>query len=261
MATALDISTPLLPGQLYHIFNRGNEQRSIFFKEDNFQYLLNKLRVKTKGFFHCYAYCLLDNHFHLLAKVASVPEILERVKEVGFSRVDAGFYRRYVERKPRLAVLSKGDFRYSRKMNDLINQEELSNLKPLLFAEHPTSLENLPFFYQLGSYIVSQQLRRFFLGYSKAINKQQKRTGSLFQKPFRRKWVPDAKYAKTALAYILHNPIHHGYVIDYEDYPWSSFDAYFSESPTIIHRDEVLSWFSGSDNLHTFLQNYKSQRS
>ncbi len=261
MATAREISIPLLPGQLYHIFNRGNEQRSIFFKEDNFQYFLNKLWHKTKGFFHFYAYCLLDNHFHLLVKVASVPEIIHRAKEVRFSRVDAGFYRRYVERNPNLTVLSKGDSTYSRKIDDFINKEELSKLKPLSFTQHPTSLENLPFLYQLGSYIVTQQLRRFFLGYSKAINKQQKRTGSLFQKPFRRKWVPDAEYAKTALAYILHNPIHHGYVLDYEDYPCSSFDTYFTDSSTLISRDEVFSWFSGSDNFREFLQNYKSQKS
>ena len=146
--------------------------------------------------------------------------------------MDAGFYRRYVERNPNLTVLSKGDSTNSRKIDDFINKEEISNLKPLSFTQHPTSMGNLPFLYQLGSYIVTQQLRRFFLGYSKAINKQRKRTGSLFQKPFRRKWLPDAEYAKTALAYILHNPIHHCYALDYVDYPWSSFHLYSSESPT-----------------------------
>lgn len=175
--------------------------------------------------------------------------------------MDADFYRRYVERNLNLTVLSKGDSTYSRKIDDFINKEELSDLKPLSFTQHPTSLENLPFFYQLGSYIVNQQLRRFFLGYSKAINKQQRRTGSLFQKPFRRKWVPDAEYAKTALAYILHNPIHHGYALDYVDYPWSSFHLYSSESPTLIRRDEVFRWFSDSDNFHKFLQDYKSLKS
>lgn len=80
MPTSLDISLPLLPGESYHIYNRGNEKRTIFFQEDNFRYFLKRYHYYVKDFMDTYAYCLLDNHFHLCVKIKSSAAILKAVK-------------------------------------------------------------------------------------------------------------------------------------------------------------------------------------
>ena len=54
-------------GALYHITARGNRQESIFYGDDDrkaFLYLLGKVIVHYNWV--CHAYCLMDNHYHLL---------------------------------------------------------------------------------------------------------------------------------------------------------------------------------------------------
>ncbi len=102
---------------------------------------------------------------------------------------------------------------------------------------------------------VSERFRRFFLGYSKAINKQQQSTGSLFQKNFKRKFVDNDEYAKQLVCYIHNNPVHHGFVNYCSEYLWTSFHSFLSSGVTKIKRDIVLDWFNGRDN---FIQVHKS---
>lgn len=92
---------------------------------------------------------------------------------------------------------------------------------------------------------VSERFRRFFLSYSKSINKQTKRTGSLFQKPFRRKKVMEEHYLTRLVAYIHNNPIHHGIHSDYVSYAWSSYARILADSPSKLMRKELLNWFGG----------------
>jgi REP element-mobilizing transposase RayT len=55
------------PGKFYHIYNRGNEKRDIFFERENYLFFLRRLekRVHQRGG-KVLAYCLMPNHFHLL---------------------------------------------------------------------------------------------------------------------------------------------------------------------------------------------------
>ncbi len=54
---------------IYHVIMRGNERKNLFYDEEDknrfIQILFNK--KKEKGFL-TYAYCLMDNHVHLLVK-------------------------------------------------------------------------------------------------------------------------------------------------------------------------------------------------
>ncbi|HZK44064.1 MAG TPA: transposase [Syntrophomonadaceae bacterium] len=51
----------------YHIIVRGNERKDIFTDSGDKKRLLETLvKVKEKYNFHIYAYCLMDNHFHLI---------------------------------------------------------------------------------------------------------------------------------------------------------------------------------------------------
>lgn len=51
----------------YHIITQGNEKKKIFLDSGDRERFLEILsRVKTKYNFLVYAYCLMDNHFHLI---------------------------------------------------------------------------------------------------------------------------------------------------------------------------------------------------
>ncbi|MEK9130594.1 MAG: transposase [Patescibacteria group bacterium] len=55
------------PGAFYHITSRGNARQNIFCSNDDREQLLF-LFAKTiaKNNWRCHAYCLMDNHYHLL---------------------------------------------------------------------------------------------------------------------------------------------------------------------------------------------------
>jgi putative transposase len=72
-------------------------------------------------------------------------------------------------------------------------------------------------------YFVSERLRRFFLSYSKSLNKQQNRYGSLFQKNFRRRKINSEEYFRELVRYIHLNPISHNISDNFNNYPWSSY--------------------------------------
>lgn len=55
------------PGALYHVTVRGNGRHDIFYDAKDKTIFLNLLADITETHnIHCYAYCLMDNHFHLL---------------------------------------------------------------------------------------------------------------------------------------------------------------------------------------------------
>ena len=54
--------------ELYHIYNRGNNQQKIFFKPDNYIFFLAKVRRYIMPYCDILAYCLMPNHFHFLIK-------------------------------------------------------------------------------------------------------------------------------------------------------------------------------------------------
>jgi len=122
--------------------------------------------------------------------------------------------------------------------NERDSMVDLPGFKNLAGLEHPHTLEKT----------ISQSFSNFFNSYSKAINKQQKRHGSLFEKPFKRKLVTDATYLANLVFYIHTNPQLHGIVADFRMYPWSSFDRILKNTPTRLQKQQVLQWFSSPDN-------------
>ncbi|MEM7118049.1 MAG: hypothetical protein AAF614_36805 [Chloroflexota bacterium] len=91
----------------------------------------------------------------------------------------------------------------------------------------------------------SKQFRLFFTSYAMAFNRQHQRTGSLFQKNFKRKSVNHRRYFANLVTYIHQNPQKHGLVADFRVWPWSSYSAMLSQQTTRLQRDNVLAWFEG----------------
>lgn len=63
--------TQLQPDQFFHIYNRGINGSPVFFEEKNYRYFLQQYTKYVFPFVQTYAYCLLENHYHLLIKVRS----------------------------------------------------------------------------------------------------------------------------------------------------------------------------------------------
>jgi REP element-mobilizing transposase RayT len=102
--------------------------------------------------------------------------------------------------------------------------------------------------WHLSSWQPSEPRRAFqklFISYAMAFNRRYERTGSLFQKPFKRKPVDSDRYFVTLVQYIHRNPELHGLVDDFREWSWSSYGALLSEKPTRVERAEVLDWYGG----------------
>jgi len=100
----------------------------------------------------------------------------------------------------------------------------------------------------------SRAFNNMFIAYARAFNKATNRTGVLFETPFRRKPVTNDAYFYRLIAYIHTNPQKHGFVKDFRDWHWSSYDALLSEKETRLGRETVLEWFGGRDFFEEFHQ-------
>ncbi len=106
--------------------------------------------------------------------------------------------------------------------------------------------------------IISEQFRRFFITYSQAINKQEGRTGSLFEKNFKRIPIKSERYLIYLVYYIHYNPQRHSIIYDYRKYPHSSFQRILLNKPSKLQKQKVLEWFGSKDEyikFHSIIQN------
>jgi putative transposase len=140
----------LQPETLYHIYNRGNNQRPVFLQERNYNFFIQKAFNELSSHLNFLAYCLMPNHFHFL-------------------------------------VYTKGEF------------------------------EAMKF---------SNGMRTLLSSYTRAIQKQEHFTGSLFQQNTKYKEVLDNSYAHTCFHYIHQNPLKAKLVLRIEDWPHDSFNEY-----------------------------------
>lgn len=101
----------------------------------------------------------------------------------------------------------------------------------------------------LSGLLISEMFRRLFMSYAKAINNQQKRTGSLFRKNFKRKKINTIEYLVKVIIYIHRNPEHHGIRTKFADYLWSSYNRILEDKITKLKKDEVIGFFEDKQNF------------
>ena len=100
-----------------------------------------------------------------------------------------------------------------------------------------------------GAINPSQKFSNFFNSYTKSINKKYDRTGSLFQKPFKRIRIAEEKYLLSLVVYIHTNPEKHNICNNFENYPYSSYNLFKNKEETIINTQEVIGWFNNYINF------------
>ena len=79
----MEIKEPILFGNYYHIYNRGNNGSNIFFDIENYNYFLRLYSKYIDPIAETYAWCLLRNHFHILVRIKEIEEI--EVSELSYS--------------------------------------------------------------------------------------------------------------------------------------------------------------------------------
>lgn len=89
----------------------------------------------------------------------------------------------------------------------------------------------------------SKQLSHFFNSYAQAINKAHKRTGQLFEAPFERKLVDDENYIQSMIYYCHRNAQHHGFVKDFRDWQFSSYDPRVRNDNSLVNAEKVVQRF------------------
>jgi len=86
----------LVEGGIYHVYNRGNDRRSLFREESDFEIFRQRLlQAKEKFDLQIYHYCLMSNHFHLLVRVEKGEDLPRFMHALQLN------YARYFKRKYR----------------------------------------------------------------------------------------------------------------------------------------------------------------
>ena len=94
------------PGALYHVTSRGNEKRPIFLGDEDrkrFLDLLNEVNERYQWI--CHAYCLMDNHYHLLI------ETPEGNLSIGMRQLNGVYTQAFNRRHGRVGHLFQGRFK------------------------------------------------------------------------------------------------------------------------------------------------------
>jgi putative transposase len=87
-----------------------------------------------------------------------------------------------------------------------------------------------------GIQILSRKLGTILSSYTQAINKQEKRSGSLFQPKSKAKDLFNNNYSFNCFHYIHQNPLKAGLVKKIEDWTYSSFNEYYKNKEGICNK-------------------------
>jgi putative transposase len=204
---------PIEYGYYYHIYNKGIDGMDLFRSDDNYSCFMELYFKYTEQVVDTYVWCLMKNHFHFLVRIKDEDEMGVYVFENNSSR-SGGLWK-------------------------VVSKEDLPE-----FAE-PGRVEK-------KRTIPSRQLAHCFNAYAKLYNNSYNRTGSLFEKPFKRKLVESEDYLRRLVFYIHHNPVHHNVTDTIIEYPWSSYLDIIKPSETKLKRKEVIDWFDDVGNFISY---------
>ena len=108
--------------------------------------------------------------------------------------------------------------------------------------------------------LITEQFRLLLMSYAKAINKQERREGSLFKRNLNIKPIIHDNHLLSLIAYIHTNPVHHHLTNDFENYKWSSYKSILSNKATKLKRKEIIELFDGKNNFIQYHEYYKEHQ-
>ena len=96
---------PLVAGQYYHLYNRGNNRGDIFFERDNYCFFLRRFREYVADeYAQVIAYVLMPNHYHVLLKA------LNDKLSAAMQKFSISYTKAINERFDRVGSLFQGSF-------------------------------------------------------------------------------------------------------------------------------------------------------
>jgi len=94
------------PGAVYHVTSRGNDKKTIFLDDRDRESFLDTLnRVRLRYHWLCRAYCLIENHYHLLI------ETPDGNLSLGMRELNGVYTQRIDRRHLRVGHLFQGRFK------------------------------------------------------------------------------------------------------------------------------------------------------
>ena len=198
-------------GQIYHVFNRSNDSTLVFPERENYLYFLSKINEFIRPHAEILAWCLMPTHFHLMIEV-----VKERIEVV----IDP----------------MTGVHRINYQDTDLTHPMNSSHrMSPQLSAKVRT---------------LNDSIAIMLRSYTRAINKQFNKHGSLFQQHTKALCLtetqgispayfnthfgmmgnldlPETNYLNVCFNYIHMNPVNDRLFQNPEDWEFSSFRDYY----------------------------------
>jgi putative transposase len=226
-----------IENNIYHVYNQGNNLQRIFFNYDNKKLFLDKIRKHILPYADILAWCLMSNHFHIMIYVNKIQPIesadarqtlCDELTESAAAR--QALYDELTESAAARQTLSKA-----------------GNLYTHCSKDHTLN-------YSIGMMLSS---------YTQIVNKQQKRSGSLFRPNTKSECITtcngiapsffntndgtflnihlsEKEYPKVCFDYIHNNPVKAGLVKKPEDWEFSSFrDVYGLRNGNLINRERI----------------------
>ena len=94
------------PGAVYHVTNRGNERKAVFRDDQDRKMFLDTLKGVTLRYnWLCHAYCLMENHYHLLIDTP------DGNLSIGMRQLNGVYTQGFNKRHDRVGHLFQGRFK------------------------------------------------------------------------------------------------------------------------------------------------------
>ena len=96
---------------------------------------------------------------------------------------------------------------------------------------------------------ISKQFSNLFSCYTQSSNILYERRGSLFVPNMKAKEVKDEASLCKVIHYIHSNPVHHGFTKEIQEWPYSSYNSFISNTQKSMEREFILKTFGGLQNF------------
>lgn len=77
----------VIAGELYHIYNRGNQQQQLFFDDRNYRHFLQKIMEYLVPVTEILGWTLMPNHFHFLVQASKLSAALIYERQLPISNL------------------------------------------------------------------------------------------------------------------------------------------------------------------------------